>query len=60
MIGPSRNEVERYTGSRISPVRIRESQRAGRTIERSNEVKITGKGTRVELLTGIIIPIVKL
>src|SRR6187399_252388 len=40
VIGPSRNEVERYTGSRINPVRIRESQRAGRTIERSNEVSI--------------------
>ena len=40
VIGPSRNEVERYTGSRIDPVRIRESQRAGRTIERSNEVSI--------------------
>ena len=40
VIGPSRNEVERYTGSRISPVRIRESQRAGRTISRNNEVSI--------------------
>src|SRR6187397_228477 len=40
VIGPSRNEVERYTGSRISPVRIRESQRAGRTIARNNEVSI--------------------
>jgi len=40
VIGPSRNEVERYTGSRINPVRIRETQRAGRTIERSNEVSI--------------------
>ena len=40
VIGPSRNEVERYTGSRISPVRIRESQRAGRTIIRNDEVSI--------------------
>ncbi|TMI98385.1 MAG: hypothetical protein E6H08_00180 [Bacteroidetes bacterium] len=40
VIGPSHNEVERYTGSRIDPVRIRESQRAGRTIERSNEISI--------------------
>ncbi|HMK19959.1 MAG TPA: DUF6600 domain-containing protein [Chitinophagaceae bacterium] len=40
VIGPSHNEVERYTGSRISPVRIRESQRAGRTIARNNEVSI--------------------
>ena len=40
VIGPSRNEVERYTGSRISPVRIRESQRAGRTIVRNDEVSI--------------------
>src|SRR5678815_942821 len=40
VIGPFRNEVERYTGSRISPVRIRESQRAGRTIVRNNEVSI--------------------
>jgi len=40
VIGPSRNEVERYTGSRINSVRIRESQRAGRTIARNNEVSI--------------------
>ena len=40
VMGPYRSEVERYTGSRISPVRIRESQRAGRTIARNNEVSI--------------------
>ena len=40
VIGPSRNEVERYTGSRINSVRIRETQRAGRTIARNNEVSI--------------------
>src|SRR6187455_851863 len=40
VIGPSRNEVERYTGSRINSVRIRESQRAGRTVARNNEVSI--------------------
>lgn len=38
--GPSRHEAERYTGSRIQPVRIRESQSAGRTIARNNEVSI--------------------
>lgn len=40
VIGPSRNEVERYTGSRINSIRIRESQRAGRTIARDNEISI--------------------
>ena len=40
VMGPSRNEVERYTTSRIEPVRIRESQRAGRTIARNNEISI--------------------
>ncbi len=36
--GPSRYEAERYT--RIAPVRIRESQRAGRTIVDRDEVSI--------------------
>ena len=36
--GPSRYEAERYT--RIAPVRIRESQRAGRTIVDRDEVAI--------------------
>jgi hypothetical protein len=36
--GPSRYEAERYT--RIAPVRIRESQRAGRTIIDRDEVSI--------------------
>src|SRR6185503_2328502 len=36
--GPSRYEVERYT--RIDPVRVRESQRAGRTTFDRNEVSI--------------------
>ena len=40
VMGPSRYDAERYTRSRIQPVRIRESQRAGRTIQRSNEVSI--------------------
>jgi hypothetical protein len=37
--GPSRYEVERYTG-RIYPVRFRESSRPGRTEFRNNEVSV--------------------
>ena len=40
VIGPSRHDVERYTGSTITPVRIRETQRAGRTIARNDEISI--------------------